>query len=61
MAGKASYNPISSFWLFVVPSVVAGVTYYTYNTSGYVSVRLRAIIDPVMGPVVKFVGEVLPY
>ncbi len=61
MAGKATYNPISGFWVVVVPAVVGGATYYAYNTSGYVSVRIRAIIDPVMGPVVKLVSDFLPY
>ena len=61
MAKKSSYDPISGFWALVVPGVVGGVTFCAYNTQGYVSTRVSAIIDPVMGPVVKMVDGFLPY
>ncbi len=61
MAQKSSYAPVSGFWALFVPGVIGGVTFYVYNTHGYVSTRVRAIIDPVMGPVVKMVTEFLPY
>ena len=56
---KRGYTPISTFWAVVVPGVILGVCYYTWNSHGYVAMRLRAALRPIVGPITEFFSRVI--
>lgn len=56
---KTSYTPISGFWVVLVPGVLAAVIWYAYNSQGWVSYKVQALVGPVVDPALKFIGRVL--
>ena len=57
--GKSSYTPFSTFWYLFVPGVVGGVIWYAYNTPGWVSRKVQAVVGPVVEPALRFIARVL--
>jgi hypothetical protein len=58
MAQK-SYTPFSTFWGLLVPAVIFGVVWYAYNSHGWVSYKVQAIVRPVVDPAIRFFARVL--
>ncbi|MEX2300516.1 MAG: hypothetical protein WD733_06245 [Bryobacterales bacterium] len=42
---------MSKYFAVIMPAVLGGVLYYAYSTPGYVGSLVRALIDPVLLPV----------
>ena len=56
---KKSYTPISTFWAVLVPAAVLGVGYYAWHSHGYVALRVRAALEPIVGPIADFFSRVI--
>lgn len=55
----SSYTPFSAFWGLLVPGVLAAVIWYAYNSQGWVSHKVQALVGPVVEPALKFISRVL--
>ncbi len=58
MANK-KYTPISTFWAVLVPGVMLGIGYYAWHSHGYVALRLRNALEPIVGPIAQFFSRVI--
>jgi len=48
---------VSKFWAVVVPGVLAGVIFYAYSAPSYVGGVVRALVDPVMQPILRLASH----
>ena len=48
---------MSSFWYIVVPAVLFGIIFYSYNSGGFLAGRIQGVIDPLM----KFGAQILNF
>ena len=44
---------MSKYWAVVVPGALGAVIFYSYSAPGYVGSFVRAIVDPILLPVVE--------
>lgn len=51
--GRKTYSPISSFWVLLVPAVLFALGYYAYSEPGYVGMKVRAALGPIVNPVLR--------
>ena len=56
---KKGYTPFSAFWAILVPGAVFGVCYYAWHSHGYVAMRLRGALQPIVGPIADFFSSVI--
>ena len=51
---KPRYNPISSFWAFLVPAFLLGLIYYAYSATGWLGASIRRFLNPIPNPLADF-------
>jgi hypothetical protein len=48
---------VNKYWAVIVPGILGGVIWYAYSAPGYVGGLVRALLDPVMEPILRLAGH----
>ena len=51
---------VNKYWAVFVPGVLGGVIFYAYSTPGYLGGIVRAVVDPILQPLLRFASHLIP-
>jgi len=51
---------VNKYWAIVMPGVLGGVIFYAYSTPGYLGGIVRAVVDPILQPLLRFASHLIP-
>jgi hypothetical protein len=49
---------VNKYWAIIVPGVLGGLIFYAYSETGYLGGIVRSAVDPILQPLLRFVGHI---